>query len=115
MQAPELLLANLRLLSEQLQAAGHQIEALPVLQLARLVALVSLGSEVSSTVGCLLGPSELLAEAWVPAAMLAVFTLTVISRVGVSARSCVRGSQPLVFLQWYVLHVCWGCEPAPPL
>jgi hypothetical protein len=58
MQAPELLLANLTLLSEQLQGAGRQIEALPVLQLARLVALVTLGSEVSSVavlgeLGCL--------------------------------------------------------------
>lgn len=81
MQAPELLLANLRLLSEQLQAAGRQIEALPVLQLAHLVALVTLGSDVSPTVGCLLGPaSELLAEAWVPAAGMGHLTLAITSR-----------------------------------
>lgn len=46
MQAPELLLANLRVLAEQLQAAGCHVAALPVLHLARLVALVTLGSEV---------------------------------------------------------------------
>lgn len=46
MHTPELLLAHLRLLAEQLQASGYAAAALPVLQLARLVALVVLGSEV---------------------------------------------------------------------
>lgn len=46
MQAPELLLANLQVLSEQLQAAGRHAAALPVMQLARCVALVTLDSKV---------------------------------------------------------------------
>lgn len=44
---PELLLANLQVLSEQLAAAGRHAACLPVLQLARLVAKVTLGSQVS--------------------------------------------------------------------
>jgi hypothetical protein len=47
MQAPELLMAHLQELSAQLQTAGHHVAALPVLQLARLVALVTLNSQVS--------------------------------------------------------------------
>jgi hypothetical protein len=46
MQAPELLMAHLQVLSELLQAAGHHVAALPVLHLARLVALVPLNSQV---------------------------------------------------------------------
>jgi hypothetical protein len=46
MRAPELLLANLQVLSEQLQAVGRHAAALPVMQLARCVALVTLDSKV---------------------------------------------------------------------
>jgi len=45
--APEMLLANLQVLAEQLQAAGCHAATLPVLQLARLVAVVTLNSQVS--------------------------------------------------------------------
>lgn len=45
--APEMLLANLQVLSEQLQAAVCHVAALPVLQLARLVAVVTLNNQVS--------------------------------------------------------------------
>lgn len=48
-QAPELLLVNLEVLSRQLQEAAHYAAALPVLQLARLLALVVLKDQVG---GC---------------------------------------------------------------
>jgi hypothetical protein len=43
---PELLLAHLQVLAEQLAQSGHLLAALPVLHLARLVALVVLESQV---------------------------------------------------------------------
>lgn len=46
MRAPELLLASLMALCEQLRAAGRHAAALPVMQLARLVAVVTLHIEV---------------------------------------------------------------------
>jgi hypothetical protein len=48
LQVPELLLANLQLLAASLREAGQHIAALPVLQLARLVAQVALDSQVSA-------------------------------------------------------------------
>jgi hypothetical protein len=46
MLAPELLLSHLQLAAEGLADAGHHLAALPVLQLARLIALVAINSEV---------------------------------------------------------------------
>jgi hypothetical protein len=46
-QVPELLLAHLQLLSGSLQEAGQHLMALPVLQLARLLAQVALSGQVS--------------------------------------------------------------------
>jgi hypothetical protein len=48
LQVPELLLANLQLLAGSLKEVGHHVAALPMLQLARLVALVALDSLVSA-------------------------------------------------------------------
>jgi hypothetical protein len=47
-QVPELLLANLQLLAGSLKEAGQHVAALPVLQLARLVAQVALDSQVGA-------------------------------------------------------------------
>jgi hypothetical protein len=46
LQVPELLLAHLQLLVGSLQESGQHLLALPVLQLARLVALLALDSQV---------------------------------------------------------------------
>jgi hypothetical protein len=49
MRAPELLMVNLTALCEQLRAAGRHAAALPVMQLARLVAVVTMDNEVRTT------------------------------------------------------------------
>jgi hypothetical protein len=48
LQVPELLLSNLQLLAGSLKEAGQHLAALPVLQIARLVAQVALDSQVSA-------------------------------------------------------------------
>lgn len=48
LQVPELLLAHLQLLAGSLRESGQHLQALPVLQLARLVATVALNSQVKN-------------------------------------------------------------------
>lgn len=48
LQVPELLLAHLQLLAGSLRESGQHLQALPVLQLARLVATVALDSQVKN-------------------------------------------------------------------
>lgn len=46
LRVPELTMANLQWLAEELQSAGRHVAALPVLQLARLIATVTMRDQV---------------------------------------------------------------------